>query len=557
MKKNIFFALFSAILLMTACQQHEIDSPADFGDGFTLMGHSDAQTKTAFGTPGGETIPFLWSEGDIICVNGVESNPLSIGGASAEFTFSEGSVTEGDDVYYGQLIDDEVWVLPFQEGDPAELLDDFGHAKVGKDNTFTLQHYTSYLWLNPYSTEVTGEGKKVSSVTIKAANNIVGKSTFDATNKSFGEISSAIVDPEAPELAQTKELLLEFWDDGEAKPKALPAASSDVDIWAVAVVFPVTTGEIEVIYNFEDGSMASYTHSTKTLEAGRTYRLTHQIMGADVKKPQQYELRVLTFEDEDAKFEPYDCTFSIWGNDETKFVEKWSDYIPTDTRYGNGHGSYEWYDENNTELAFVKPTIDSWWGISGHAGISNYVGNDIKAEGDEPSNLFMRDLEAFNVSGGANGSQNFCTHYGYLDPEEYASIYSPEGVLPGIQFSDGQARVIDHMYVTNTTYAYAVLISGEKDFGGDYEYTDETTFKIVAYGYDSFEDTEPTSTEFYLLNTGKRMITDWTKWDLSVLGEVVRVEFNLIASADGYGDYGNVIPAYFAYDDVAVRFPIE
>ena len=59
MKKNIFFALFSAMLLMTACQQHEIDSPADLGDGFTLVGHSDAQTKTAFGTPDENTIPIL------------------------------------------------------------------------------------------------------------------------------------------------------------------------------------------------------------------------------------------------------------------------------------------------------------------------------------------------------------------------------------------------------------------------------------------------------------------------------------------------------------------
>ena len=76
----------------------------------------------------------------------------------------------------------------------------------------------------------------------------------------------------------------------------------------------------------------------------------------------------------------------------------------------------------------------------------------------------------------------------------------------------------------------------------------------VTYGYDSMEDTEPTVTEFYLLNTNKRIVTDWTKWDLSVLGKVVRVEFNLVACYEGYGRYGLVIPAYFAYDDVAVRF---
>ena len=269
-------------------------------------------------------------------------------------------------------------------------------------------------------------------------------------------------------------------------------------------------------------------------------------------------LRTLTFEDEDTKFEPYECevNYPMMGYSDYISVEKWSDYIPRDGQYGNGHGSYEWYDEGNTELAFIKPEIESWWGISGHAGISDYVGTDedINNFGDD-NMLFMIDLQAYNVKGGANGSKNFCSQYGYLDPEEYATIYSPTGVLPGLQFYDEVPRVIDHMYVTNTTYAYGVITRGECDFGGSYEYTDESTFKVVAYGYDSFDDDEPTVAEFYLLNTGKRIVTDWTKWDLTSLGAVVRVEFNLVACYEGYGRYGLVIPAYFAYDDVAVQFP--
>jgi len=50
------------------------------------------------------------------------------------------------------------------------------------------------------------------------------------------------------------------------------------------------------------------------------------------------------------------------------------------------------------------------------------------------------------------------------------------------------------------------------------------------------------------------VVTTWQKWDLSVLGEVVSVGFNLVGSADLYGDWGLNAPAYFAYDDVAVRF---
>lgn len=45
---------------------------------------------------------------------------------------------------------------------------------------------------------------------------------------------------------------------------------------------------------------------------------------------------------------------------------------------------------------------------------------------------------------------------------------------------------------------------------------------------------------------------DWTRWDLSGLGKVLKVTFNVTGSSDN--GYGFSQPAYFAYDDVAVRF---
>lgn len=566
MKKNIFFALFSAMLLMTACQQHEIDSPADLGDGFTLVGHTSAQTKTAFGAPDGNTIPFLWSEGDYICVGDNCSEPLTevqAGNNTAEFTFTSGSLNEGDKVYYGGLTAENAIIPSLQSGlaDELGVNCELGYGEVEENGTFTLEHLSSYIWLNTYTSV---EDLLVSKVIISAANDIVGKSVFNKEDKTFSNYST---DEDDVALSSTKVIeLFQVYNSNIENYESVPfpvylEESSGEEIWAVAVTYPVTTGALNITYVFEDGNgveicRASYNYPSKTLEAGHTYRISQEIKEEDL-----YTLRTLTFEDGTEGFEPYECEFYYAMTYETEYkdVSVWSDYIPRDGQYGKGHGSYEWYDENNTELAFVKPTIDSWWGISGHAGISDYVGgdDDINDFDDNDNMLFMIDLQAYGVNGGANGSKNFCSQYGYKDPDEYATQYSPEGVLPGIQFFDEQPRVIDHMYVTNTTYTYGIITRGECDFGGSYEYTDESTFKIVAYGYDSLEDTEPTITEFYLLNTGKRMITDWTKWDLSVLGEVVRVEFNLIACYEGYGTYGLVIPAYFAYDDVAVRFPIK
>ena len=260
-----------------------------------------------------------------------------------------------------------------------------------------------------------------------------------------------------------------------------------------------------------------------TLTDGRVIILPKKKADAD------YELRVLTFEDAD-----------YVGSEGSTY---WSDFIPTSGQYGSGHGSYSWYDEGNTELLFY-PVMGDFGYYAGHAGISNYVGSDWENEGN-----YMYDLQAYNVTGGHSG-ENFNTHFGYVDE----TAYGMNNTMPSFEFDDGVARVIDHMWVTNTTYVYNQLQAA--GFGSTYVLSDESTYKIVAYGYDSLdEDAEPVaSTEFYLLDKGKKFVTEWTKWDLSPLGEVVKVAFNLVGSEDMVGDYGLSVPGYFAYDDVAVRF---
>ena len=262
-----------------------------------------------------------------------------------------------------------------------------------------------------------------------------------------------------------------------------------------------------------------------TLTDGRTFTLP---------KKKDYELRVLSFEDAD------------YVGSEANASSYWSDFIPADGQYGNGHGSYVWYDEGNTELLFV-PVMSDYGYFAGHAGVSNYVGTDWENEGN-----YMYDLQAYNVTGGHSG-ENFNTHFGYVDE----SAFGMNNTMPSLEFGDCVARVIDHMWVTNTTYVYNQLHAA--GFGSTYVLGEKSTFKIVAYGYDSLdEDAEPVaSTEFYLLEKGKKFVTEWTKWDLSSLGEVVKVDFNLVGSEDMVGDYGLAVPGYFAYDDVAVRFKIE
>lgn len=122
------------------------------------------------------------------------------------------------------------------------------------------------------------------------------------------------------------------------------------------------------------------------------------------------------------------------------------------------------------------------------------------------------------------------------------------GPLPYIYFGDGVARVVDHMYVTMTTYLANCVANGN---GLTAPAGKDDWVKLVAIGYDEDGKEVATRPEFYLVGA-EGNILEWTKWDLSALGKVVKIDFNVTGSNDN--GYGFSQPAYFAYDDVAVRF---
>ena len=294
---------------------------------------------------------------------------------------------------------------------------------------------------------------------------------------------------------------------------------------------------------------------------------------------QDYELRVLTFEDEDAQFSEYTLDYADdWAG---RTITTWSDLID-DPQYGGPltyadymSAEYHWYDEGNTELAHTFPDNYAYcfWG-GGHA-ISNYWGEGWSDEDRDIhiAKYYGEDYVAENAGNDAmlgwfnlqmmvpvqaHSGENFAVHYGYKDFFTYIEN------LPELRFEDGEMHVIDHMYITNTNYTLNQLYNGVKSeagnsFGGNWEgLTDDAWLKIVAYGFDDVDAdayAEPISeVEFYLVQ-GKNVVTDWQKWDLSALGEVAKVRFNFQYSDEMGGKYGFTIPGYFAYDDVAVRFP--
>ena len=238
----------------------------------------------------------------------------------------------------------------------------------------------------------------------------------------------------------------------------------------------------------------------------------------------------------------------------------WSSLID-DPQYGgsmlypNGSGTtdeseaYTWTDTNNTWLYHMLPK--SWdnycyWG-GGHA-VSHYVTSDFETYGDFNHQLTVYNKDASTdigtTGGGHNGSDNFAVHFGYKDN----SGYTDSQILPSISFADGVARVVDHMYVSNITYALNCYLNGN---GLTAKIDESDWVKLTATGYDA-NGTKTGDAEIYLCNGPDNIITDWTKFDLSGLGKVQKIEFNITGSSDN--GHGFSQPAYFAYDDVAVRF---
>lgn len=516
MKKNIFFALFSAMLLMTACQQHEIDSPADLGDGFTLVGHSDAQTKTAFGTPDENTIPFLWSEGDKIWSNGAQSDLASVSndGATALFSFTSGSMA--DQVYYNMTGASATGAHVKSEQTIGNLgaNGDFGYATVS-EGSFILNHATAYLWFNVTSdvANATLESVKVNAY----GANIAGNATWDGD--SFEDLTEA-----------SNSVTLTV---GET------LSSTNGNVWAM-VIFPSDLTGARVTYKLNVGGQTKYFYQElnagKNLAKGQTARISANITSEELK---DYELRVLTFEDEGSS------TY-------------WSDLIPAEDEqafgvssmiYGEGGSGlsepYKWSDPF-TKLSHSFPYNYSTYSFAGGGYvISTHQGT--MSDLQNATDIYNYQL-SIPLATGHNGSDNFCI--GYHD----SNVNLEDDVKPALVFSDGQARVIDHMYVTNasvTMYCISFGNSFSSAYGeGDY-------LDIVATGYNG--ETKGETIKFRLAAGAGNKVDAWTRWDLSSLGAVTKVVFSMDeAQKDdwGYGVFYKT-PMYFTYDDVAVRFPIE
>ena len=550
--------------LFVACQKEEtFVSSTD--ESLIVTGNCNTETRTAFGTPNSSEIPYKWSAGDYIWLGNNKSSAIAEECTLAQFEFRGGTAIVGTGhIFYnmtGQAKNAKV--LSSQSADGNLGNDgDFGYATLDEYNSFYLEHKTAYVWFDTKSAD--SNMPKLLSISLATEGAaIAGERVYNFSAQEWDSTTTN----------GSSEIILNF----EGGKQLL---SANEGVMAAMVVLPaeVSGTKLTVTYTFDDESTFTEVKTpSKNFVSGATQRIATTINKSDLKQKEPelgYELRVLTFEDADAKFEPYSLDYA------SVEINTWSNLIDS-PQYGGPltYGDYmttmyTWWDENNTELMHTFPdnyaycfwggghAISNYWGegysdedIDRH--IAKYYGEDYVSENAGNDQMLGWFILQMMIPVKAHSGDNFCIHYGYKDFFSYVEN------LPELSFADGEARVIDHMWVTNTNYTLNQLYNGVKSeagnsFGGNWEgLTENAWMKLVAQGFDDVDadaNADPISeVEFYLVQ-GMNVVTDWQKWDLSPLGKVAKVRFNFLYSDEMGGRYGFTIPGYFAYDDIAVRF---
>ena len=500
--KRIFYLLTIVSLVIAGCSKEVISNYEN--NPYTIDGyHTYNGTKTAFGTPGPTSIPFVWNSGDKVWNGSQLSGEAQIEpSGAAKFTF--GTIPSGN-VYYNMTGPSAtVAKVPALQDGNKDLGSngDFGYGTIS-EGSFGLTHATSYLWFDVASLP---DGYTLSSITLDAGESIIAGSA-EWNGSSFGAAS-----------------------DGSSSIEL----TAGEGIMQVMVILPAELTNAKVLYKLTSGSSVKYAEKVlvgaRNIAAGATYKINVEISSTEL-----FERRVLTFEDSDAKFDAY----PLYGGSVS--ITKWSDLID-DKQYDGkllygDHSTtdYTWHDKNNTEL--THSFFNVYW-AGGHA-ISNYVNASFEGKS------YDSQLE---IPIAAHSGSNFVVHYGYLDG--YNSTLGYGAAIQKIEFADGVERVVESMYVTNTKHFLNSVTYGD---GFNAAAVESTWINLVIFGYD-LNGNEVGKISVPLVATGKQILMEWKRVDLTPLGKVWKIEFNFEASEDQCGDYGLNTPAYFAYDDVVVRF---
>jgi len=242
-------------------------------------------------------------------------------------------------------------------------------------------------------------------------------------------------------------------------------------------------------------------------------------------------------DDEQAEVKTYTIDFedNLFDADVAEIASTWS-FV---------NEGYSWIEPHTSLYHETIFTYDYGYAIFGGGLIlSSYNSNDLASFGTYEQDLYVYNSKNKDSKkgGGAGGSDTFLIAYGKYEPEADAEL----DMRPKIEFSDGRAHVIRGCQVNCTTYFLNIAENGNPYSPA---LKDGEEIKIYATGYDE-AGREGKTVEMTLARKGK-LIKQWTRWDLSALGKVKAIKFNI--RGGNTDEWGMTTPKYFAIDDIVVE----
>ena len=213
---------------------------------------------------------------------------------------------------------------------------------------------------------------------------------------------------------------------------------------------------------------------------------------------------------------------------------------------------YQWQDEA-TSLTPNNITAE-WDGVSYLS--SGFAVSSFNSNCLEKFNIYgayLRDLYVYNADneeaakgGGNGGSDNFLVAYGNYEGEE-SGEWGETDFRPMLTFADGKARTIKGCYVNSTAYFVSIT-----ELGNEFSPALKDGEKIIltATGYDAMR--RKTGSVAMTLAEKGNITKSWRAWDLSALGAVVSVRFNITGGPTD--EWGMMSPKYFAIDDITIEW---
>lgn len=191
--------------------------------------------------------------------------------------------------------------------------------------------------------------------------------------------------------------------------------------------------------------------------------------------------------------------------------------LPPDSAYHFQSGNALFYGSGNSWGSFV-----------------NFNYSNIK-DNIDPS--FTNDKSAITGMG-MDSSDNYAVDFVSID---FSNTTNPTATLPSGVGLTGNAsgHAVLGAYFTNTTYAYYYMQAN---------FQSSDWFKLTVRGYLNGQQTA-NNIDFMLADTGKAIVNTWHWVDLTSLGDVDSLTFDL-SSSDTIGGFGMNNPAYFAMDNL-------